>query len=130
MITEEEYNKLREKSEELENPDKKRINMYGCKLGHRFITIDREAGTTPMFTGCEYRYPVDPKRELLSGKYTKCTETANSRMYQVPQDLNPLFEWYRPPYEYYRDKLSWIMQDYVEQGGLCFRKIGDVDCYQ
>lgn len=101
---------------------KGRVNVYACtppipghstmKSGclHWIVTIDREAGVTPMFVKCGH-----------------CGGTASSRMYKVGDGLEPTHEWFRPtsadqmPEGYSVEGVAY----HLENGGLLLRPIGD-----
>jgi Arc/MetJ-type ribon-helix-helix transcriptional regulator len=90
-------------------------NAYTCgSCGKSMITVNRNPGTTPMFKGCDY-----------------CGGEAKSRMYRIPQDSPPFFEWYRPLSE---EEIAEVLEDddeygsyseYIKSGGLAFRRIPD-----
>lgn len=100
---------------------KRRINVYACTpplaptttmkggCGYWIITIDRDAGVTPMFVKCGH-----------------CGGTASSRMYKVGPGLEPTHEWFRPssaedlPTGYTVDGIA----DHLRNGGLLLRPIG------
>jgi hypothetical protein len=100
---------------------KDRINVYACTppllpgssiqsgCGYWIVTIDREAGVTPMFVKCG-----------------QCGGMATSRMYKVGLGLEPTHEWYRPtsaedlPEGYSLASVA----DHLANGGLLLRPIG------
>lgn len=91
-------------------------NAYTCSsCGWSMTTVNRNPGTTPMFKRCEF-----------------CAGEATSRGYRVPESTPPFFEWYRPMTE---EEIAEILKDddeyggysdYIEMGGLAFRRIPDV----
>ena len=89
-------------------------NEYVCGDGHRTVTVDRVAGTTPMMVGC-----------LREG----CPREAYSAWYKVDQELVPTHEWYAPTDAhltamYGADPvLLSQMRSHVRMGGLDIRKI-------
>lgn len=90
-------------------------NAYSCgSCGKSMITVNRNAGTTPMFKACE-----------------GCGGEAKSRMYRISQYSPPFFEWYRPMTEV---EIADALKDddehgsysgYIKMGGLAFRRIPD-----
>jgi hypothetical protein len=55
-------------------------NAYTCgSCGKFMIVVLRNPGTTPMWKNCE-----------------GCEGEATSRIYRIPQDSPPFYEWYRP----------------------------------
>lgn len=87
-------------------------NAYVC--GDCFetaVTVNRNAGTTPMWKSCPW-----------------CGGRATSRMYRIDQDYPAFFEWYRPMSE---SEIADVLaecdhEDYVRhicRGGLVFRSI-------
>ena len=92
---------LDEADVELEIP---RINQYTCETcGGVITTIDRVAGTTPMFLNCR----------ATPG----CDGRSVSSMYRVSPHLKPEWEWYRPK------KAKGENREYVDMGGLLIRRI-------
>lgn len=99
-----------------------RINVYACTpplmpgstikgvCGYWIVTVDRDAGVTPMFVRCGH-----------------CGGTASSRMYKVGCGLEPTHEWFRPtsaddlPEGYSLASVA----DHLGNGGLLLRPIGD-----
>jgi hypothetical protein len=97
-----------------------RINVYACTppmmagstmkggCGYWIVTVDREAGVTPMFVKCGH-----------------CGGTASSRMYKVGAGLEPTHEWFRPasadelPEGYSVASVA----DHLSNGGLLLRPI-------
>ena len=89
----------------MENPFQGKKNLYLCDdCGHGFITQDRDAGVTPMFTTC-----------------LNCKATARSAMYQIPKEwlakTTPAVRWIRPPKGEW-GKFSPSTVDHLERGGL------------
>jgi hypothetical protein len=98
-----------------------RTNVYACTpplvdnpnvkggCGYWIVTIDRAAGTTPMFTRCGH-----------------CGGTASSRMYKVAEGLIPTHEWFRPKNEA-ELKPNYEMNDalanHLLNGGLLLRPV-------
>ena len=96
-----------------------KINAYICPKLHHTITIDIDQGTTPMFLQCP-----------------ECKLRAVSMMYNVVQNLEPGYEWYKPKEadiirevkeatskrEDAYDSVLAAMKDHVSNGGLLFRK--------
>lgn len=118
------FQQAREAGEKMEaggHSLKDRINVYACTpplmagstmtggCGHWIVTIDREAGVTPMFVTCGH-----------------CGGTASSRMYKVGAGLEPTHEWIRPksvaelPGRYSLSSVA----DHLSNGGLLLRPIG------
>lgn len=101
---------------------KGRINVYACTpplspsssmkggCGYWIVTIDREAGVTPMFVKCGH-----------------CGGTASSRMYKVGPGLEPTHEWFRPSsaVDLPEDRTLKGVEDHLRHGGLLLRPIGD-----
>lgn len=89
---------------------KNKINVYSC-LGcaRQTITIDRDSGVTPFNISCP-----------------SCGKTAMSAIYRVSQDLTPTHEFYRPSFAYYQNIPSREMRRHIENGGLMFRKLGNL----
>jgi len=103
------------------NSLKGRVNVYACTppmmpgstvgggCGYWIVTIDREAGVTPMFVKCGH-----------------CGGMASSRMYKVSPGLEPTHEWFRPrtaaelPAGYTLKSVA----DHLRNGGLLLRPIG------
>lgn len=90
-------------------------NAYTCEsCGKSMITVNRNAGATPMWTRCE-----------------GCGGEATSRMYRIPQDSPPFFEWYRPmtAAEIFEvlaeDDQYGSYSEHIKNGGLAFRRIPD-----
>lgn len=58
-------------------------NLYLCKCGHGFVSIDLDEGVTPFIITCP-----------------RCNGQATSLCYKIPQatlaDVSPVIEWYRP----------------------------------
>lgn len=87
-----------------------RVNTYRCGQGHLMITIDRDAGVTPMFMTCP-----------------KCGSQSTSAGYN-PKDkesLNPTYEWFRPDFVQclkMRRKNDGMLE-HVLKGGLEIREI-------
>lgn len=100
---------------------KGRVNVYACTpppmaystmkggCGYWIITVDREAGVTPMFVKCGH-----------------CGGTATSRMYKVGAGLEPTHEWFRPTKESDLPKGYSLrgVADHLRNGGLLLRPIG------
>lgn len=80
-----------------------RKNVYVCRDGHEFVTIDRHPGVTPMIKAC-----ID------------CGDTAISQGYSVYVAHEPRAEWYRPSSTELR-RLNAEARHHVNQGGLLFR---------
>ena len=63
-------------------------NVYLCKCGHGFVTVDRDEGVTPFMTTCQR---------------PGCGQQATSLCYKIPQQrlaaVRPVLEWYRPSAE-------------------------------
>jgi hypothetical protein len=85
----------------------RKINAYDCDnqtCHHLTVTVQIADGITPMFSDCE-----------------KCGGPSTSRMFDVPQDLEPTIEWYKP------DEAELLNDDklahYVSNGGLMPRRI-------
>jgi ribosomal protein L37AE/L43A len=88
-------------------------NAYVCEnCGRAMTTINRNAGTTPMWKACYW-----------------CGSDATSCMYRINQNAPALFEWYRPMSE---EEIAEVLQgddkygyysEYIGLGGLAFRKI-------
>lgn len=101
---------------------KGRVNVYACTpspipsstmtggCGYWIVTIDREAGVTPMFVKCGH-----------------CGGMATSRMYKVGHGLEPTHEWFRPTSEADLPKGYSVesCSDHLSNGGLLMRPIGD-----
>lgn len=101
---------------------KGQINVYACTppvipnstvnggCGHWIVTIDREAGVTPMFVRCGH-----------------CGGTASSRMYRVGEGLEPTHEWFRPKFaaELPQGYSVGSVADHLSNGGLLLRPIGE-----
>lgn len=85
-----------------------RVNVYSCKCGNKFKTIDKDAGVTPMFKNC-----------IL------CGTTAVSSMYKdIAPELKPVAEWYRPSLkECLKMRKNEPLLDHILAGGLEFRLI-------
>lgn len=87
-----------------------RINTYRCGFGHLTVTIDRDAGVTPMFLNCKH-----------------CGGQASSAGYR-PKDkehLVPTYEWFRPSLKEcmkMRGKSEGLL-DHILMGGLELRAI-------
>ena len=85
-------------------------NRYTCrKCSCSFVTIDRDAGTTPFITGCGS--PI-------------CDGVAFSEMYEVDQGLEATHEWFRASDAdmAMKGRPRRIVQHH-EMGGLFLRKI-------
>lgn len=87
-----------------------RINTYGCGFAHLTVTIDRDAGVTPMFLNCVH-----------------CGTQASSAGYQPKnkEHLIPTHEWFRPSLDQclkMRNKNSALL-DHILRGGLELRPI-------
>lgn len=96
------------------------VNVYTCPTcGKRLITIDRAAGVTPAFKVCDGEHPHGTGSVNAS---------MHSAWYRVPAEMANLatHEWFRPSYEYYRSITDVNSERYVREGGLLFRKIGDI----
>lgn len=95
-------------------PKSWRINEYRCKRGHVTATRDLHEGTTPFMIGC---------------KTDGCSEAAYSSFYRVSGRLLPSHEFFRPTpaQTAAMDAQYGGYADHVAKGGLCLRKIGDVD---
>lgn len=84
-------------------------NIYTCeKCGFKFVTIDRDEGTTPFITMCQLPGP--------------CGGMTQSSFYQVDQSLTPTFEWYRMTDTEAAEKPASWMQHHL-LGGLFLREI-------
>lgn len=98
-----------------------RINQYTCREGHSIVTKDRHEGVTPMLIPC--------------GQCEKNNEMnlARSKFYNVPPNLKPTHEWYRP--NILHRALMRVNNDpswpHVNMGGLLLRKIrkAELVCY-
>lgn len=91
------------------------INVYRCrKCGGEIVTVNLDAGCTPMFLRCR----ANPLAE--------CDGTMCSQMYAVPQDLIPTHGWHSPQGKE-RERLDPAMQDHVKQGGLMIRKLDNLE---
>lgn len=94
---------------------KRQKNAYTCgSCGKSMITVNRNAGTTPMWKACAY-----------------CGGEATSQGYRIPPDSPPFFEWYRPMTD---EEIQEVLEDddeygqyaeYIQMGGLAFRRIPD-----
>ncbi len=83
------------------------INVYECQAcGESIVTIDKAEGVTPMFLACR----ANPT----------CGGRSVSKMYRVPQDLEPTHEWYRPSLALRLTASEW---DHVSRGGLLIRPV-------
>lgn len=86
-----------------------RVNVYTCLNGHRTKTINKDAGTTPMFMSCP-----------------ECGVQSKSSWYKdIAPDIEPSIEWYRPSLSEclkMRGKKEPLL-DHVLMGGLDTRKI-------
>lgn len=104
-------------------PNAGKLNVYTChQHRHTTVTIDREEGVTSFIISCpvcktEGRGDVE----------------AYSAMYRVSAGLTPTHEWYKPTEDDLRNLKVVVhpnhfanLMDHVEQGGLLFRKIGEV----
>ena len=90
-------------------------NAYTCgSCGRSMITVNRNAGATPMWKRCE-----------------GCGGEATSRMYRIPQASPPFFEWYRPMTE---EEIADVLKgddeygshsEHIKGGGLALRRIPD-----
>lgn len=93
---------------------KGQINVYTCiSCGRKAVTVDREEGVTPFTITC----PFCEKSE------------AQSHFYRVPQDLDPMYEWYKPDEAELGDLMSFeegrdVYDNHIKRGGLVMRKIG------
>lgn len=95
---------------------KGKINVYHCETcGGDTVTVNLDAGVTPMFLKCR-----------AGGFFRPCGGTATSRGYQVPQDLVPDYAWYAPTPEQ-RKKMDPAMRDHCERGGLNIRKLDSLE---
>lgn len=84
-----------------------RKNIYTCRTcGHRFVTVDKDDGTTPFMTGCQN---------------LGCTGTAESAFYRVPQELEATHEWYRATPAEARG-MKPHMRQHHDMGGLFLRR--------
>jgi hypothetical protein len=84
------------------------LNRYTCReCGGSIVTVDREAGTTPMLIDC---------------KTPGCTGRMGSSFYRVDQHSVPTWEWYRPGKAELK-RLSDVEREHVKMGGLLLRKI-------
>lgn len=118
------FQKARQAGAEIEASERRtlkgRLNVYACtpsigvverpSCGYWIVTVDRDAGVTPMFVKCGH-----------------CGETATSRMYKVGDGLEPTHEWFRPASA---DELPdgytvGGVASHLENGGLLLRPIGD-----
>lgn len=128
-MTNDEYEKLNEA--EKQERSYGMLNCYICPRKHFTFTIDRDHGVTPFMIRCEHResLALNSKKSLRS---IQCSEAAESSFYRVPKEYEWLVthEFYRPTFEYFKSRISRPeMINHIEHGGLCFRKIGDLDCY-
>ncbi len=118
-LTEAEYRNLCNRATE-DAATKKygRVNRYRCAAcGNTRITVDRDPGVTPAFMLCDAGHPTGPVETSM-----------HSEWYQVPPEMERLatHEFFRPSYEYYRTITDRNCEKHVRDGGLLFRKIGDV----
>lgn len=85
-------------------------NIYVCEnCKWKFVTVDRDAGTTPFLTTCR-----SPKG---------CKGVAQSEFYRVDQGLTPAFEWYKPGADEFAKIESFSVREHVSKGGLLLRPI-------
>lgn len=95
---------LEQLADTLDEISERRINQYTCTTcGGAITTIDRDAGTTPMFLNCR----------ATEG----CGGRMQSHMYRVDPTLEPEWEWYKPTNPKGADR------EYVKMGGLLIRRI-------
>ena len=93
-----------------------RLNKYTCdKCGGSVITIDREAGVTPMFIAC-----CAPSDERLA-----CMGRMASSMYRGVGG-EPSFEWRKPNADEYSALDRSTREDHVDRGGLLIYPIPQV----
>jgi hypothetical protein len=79
------------------------LNRYTCeRCGGSIVTVDREAGTTPLFLRCRATKGCDGR--MVSAMYRGVVGT-------------PTFEW-RKPNGAERLRLSGAMRAHVDRGGL------------
>ena len=106
------------------------LNCYACPRRHYTFTIDRDHGVTPFIIRCEHREPL--AKASAGGQSVQCKEQAQSSMYRVHENWSSkvTHEFYRPSFEYFQARITDPrMVDHIKGGGLCFRKVGDLDCY-
>lgn len=91
------------------------INAYECTVcGRRTVTVNRDDGVTPFIIMCRQGFP------------DTCGEEARSLCYNVPQNLLPSHEWFRPD-----EKMVETMEkrgdtaavEHVRNGGLHLRRL-------
>ena len=119
------FSKARRIGEKMESDGyscKGRINVYACTppmmpgssiksgCGYWIVTVDRDAGVTPMFVKCGH-----------------CGGLATSRMYKVGGGLEPTHEWFRPKSKRELPKGYSLrsVADHLQNGGLLLRPIGN-----
>lgn len=128
ILSEEEYNSIKLQYESTVRTWGA-VNVYTCKNGHRTWTIDRDHGVTPFMIPCQHRTSLT--KASLKGKHFQCNGLAESAMYRVHAGYESFatHEYYRPSYDYIRDQISSLqMLEHIKNGGLCFRRIGDLHC--
>lgn len=127
-LSEEKYNSVKTQYESTERTWGM-VNVYTCKNGHRTWTIDRDNGVTPFMIQCEQN--ISLTKASLKGPQIRCKAVATSAMYRVHSGYESFatHEFYRPSYAYIVDQISSPpMLEHIANGGLCFRKIGDLHC--
>lgn len=97
--------------------NKERKNMYKCPKGHLVVTIDRDKGNTPFHIGC----PECMEQQEDDDK----VPMAVSSFYNVPQNMEPTYEWYKPNRKEYKKlkKSHPGLATYIDGGGLILRSI-------
>lgn len=83
--------------------NKGKKNIYTCPDGHGTSTIEIDIGVTPMIIKCRHK---------------GCKHQATSAWYNVDQNLEPEYEWFRP------DENSAVPKDlseHIRMGGLLLR---------
>ena len=92
------------------------VNVYTCgSCGGQTVTIDRDAGVTPMYLDCRAD-GAEPR--------TRCRGRATSAWYRptLPHP-EPAWEWYRPTAKELRGIKDRALRDHAESGGLLLRRI-------
>lgn len=81
-------------------------NIYTCEVcGNHIVTVDIDEGTAPVYLTC--RSTQD------------CRGWMVSHFYDVPQDIIPDWEWYKPSST---EGMNPGMKEHIEAGGLDLRK--------